>query len=114
MSSFSKGVLPDISGWSTCATLNYAAFRLAEVEAWVAHHLDDWLSHAMTSEKACSELSDLMITYVALLPNSYYFLTSAICHSHHTIHFLTVTNASTLYLASLQRSNLVAMSANAR
>ncbi|TLS20596.1 uncharacterized protein PpBr36_11313 [Pyricularia pennisetigena] len=71
MSVFSKGVLPDLSAWSTYDNHDYTAFRLADVEAWVAHHLDDWLSDAIMSEKACSELSDLMTTYERIATSIY-------------------------------------------
>ncbi|KAI6313641.1 hypothetical protein MCOR30_010221 [Pyricularia oryzae] len=71
MSTFSKGSLPDLSGWSTFDIHGYTAFRLAEVEAWVSDHLDDWLSQAMISENACSELSDLITTYKRIATSVY-------------------------------------------
>lgn len=71
MSVLSKGVLPALSQWSTYDNHDYTAFRLAGVEAWVAHHLDGWLSDAMMSEKACSELSDLMTTYERIATSIY-------------------------------------------
>lgn len=71
MSTFSKGSLPDLFGWSIFDIHGYTAFRLAEVEAWVSDHLDGWLSQAMISEKACSELSDLITTYKRIATSVY-------------------------------------------